>query len=60
MKELSKEKKNKFELILIAAKRARDISKNNNNKLTHQLKEKTTILALKEIASVYKDEINIE
>lgn len=50
-----KEKKNKFEIILIAAKRARDISL-NNNKFSNNLNEKPPIIALKEIELNYKEQ----
>lgn len=57
MNEILKEKKNKFELIIIATKRTRDLNKNNTKKYT--IKEKTYITVLKEMALLYKDEINI-
>lgn len=40
---------NKFELVLIASKRAKDISLNNSKLFVDPLKNKPTVVALREI-----------
>lgn len=47
--------KNKFELVLIVAKRAREISLNNIKTSINNNNDKTTIVALKEIEKGYKE-----
>lgn len=49
--------KNKFELVLIAAKRAREISLNNIKTSINTTNDKTTLIALKEIEKGYKENI---
>ncbi|HIH2762391.1 MAG TPA: DNA-directed RNA polymerase subunit omega [Candidatus Azoamicus sp.] len=55
----SKKIKNKFELVLIAAKRAREISLNNIKTQINNTNDKTTITALKEIEKGYKENIDL-
>ncbi|HIH2762697.1 MAG TPA: DNA-directed RNA polymerase subunit omega [Candidatus Azoamicus sp. MARI] len=49
--------KNKFELVLIVAKRAREISLNNIKTSINNNNDKTTIVALKEIEKGYKEKM---
>ncbi|HIH2763654.1 MAG TPA: DNA-directed RNA polymerase subunit omega [Candidatus Azoamicus sp.] len=51
--------KNKFELVLIAAKRARDLSLNNIKTSINNTNDKATIIALKEIEKDYKENIEL-
>ncbi|HIH2763328.1 MAG TPA: DNA-directed RNA polymerase subunit omega [Candidatus Azoamicus sp.] len=53
----SKKFKNKFELVLITAKKARELSL-NNIKTSINNNDKTTLIALKEIEKSYKEDIN--
>lgn len=46
--------KNKFELVLIAAKRARELALNNTKISLSMTNDKATILALKEMEKSYK------
>lgn len=47
---------NKFELVLIASKRARDISLKNCKTFIEPSKDKPTVISLKEIDQGYKDD----
>ncbi len=42
---------NRFELVLVAAKRARDISVRGQEPMVHPENDKPTVIALREIAS---------
>lgn len=46
---------NKFELVLIASKRAKDISLKNSKLFVEPLKDKNTVISLREIESGYVD-----
>lgn len=57
IKDISMLKKNKFELVLIAAKRVKEISLNNVKTTINSTNDKTTIIVLKEIENGYKDNV---
>jgi DNA-directed RNA polymerase subunit omega len=46
---------NKFELVLLAAKRSRDISLKGSKVFVEPLKDKITVISLREIAHGYKN-----
>lgn len=52
--------KNKFELVLIAAKRAREIASNNTKISLNITNDKATIIALKEMEKNYKKITDID